>query len=99
MCRVLAFLSWKAEWWVEWQGSRDVGGDEGLAEGLCSFARDQQKIQLLLKAKFETMWKAPLEDMEVTLGDTEADQDEADEGESSDNSDSDDGLEDVVDLA
>ncbi|KAK0432574.1 hypothetical protein EV421DRAFT_1910833 [Armillaria borealis] len=95
MHHVLEFLLWKVEWWAEQQGARDVGGDEGLAEGLCCFAHNQRELQLQLKAKFEMMWKTLLEDMEVTLGDSEVDHDHPDEQQSSHNSDSDDGLENV----
>ncbi|PBK81491.1 hypothetical protein ARMGADRAFT_1048805 [Armillaria gallica] len=95
MCHMLESLLWKVEWWVERQGMRDVRGDEGLAEGLCCFAYDQKELQLRLKAKFEIMWKTPLENMKATLGDSEVDHDHPNEQQSSDDSDSDDGLEDV----
>ncbi|PBK79755.1 hypothetical protein ARMGADRAFT_1040561 [Armillaria gallica] len=48
----------KAEWWEEPQTSRDVEGDKGLAE-------DQSKLQRKLKAKFSTVWKTPLEEVEL----------------------------------
>ncbi|PBK83272.1 hypothetical protein ARMGADRAFT_1089619 [Armillaria gallica] len=55
----------EAEWWEKPQTSRDVGGDERLAEGLHTFARDQRKLQRKLKAKFSTVWKTPLEEVEL----------------------------------
>ncbi|PBK83329.1 hypothetical protein ARMGADRAFT_1048466 [Armillaria gallica] len=53
----------KAEWWEEQRASRDVRGDEGLAEGLQAFAQDQKELQRKLKSKFEAVWKTPLEEV------------------------------------
>ncbi|PBK63572.1 hypothetical protein ARMSODRAFT_1023775 [Armillaria solidipes] len=64
MCCILKFLTWKLDWWTDRQSRRDVGGDDGLGEGLAAFALEQAKLQLALKAKFKTLWKTPLQDIE-----------------------------------
>ncbi|PBK66191.1 hypothetical protein ARMSODRAFT_989543 [Armillaria solidipes] len=64
MRRVLKFLGWRARWWQERQAVRNVQGDDGLAEGLVAFAREQESLQTALRENFEALWKMPLENLE-----------------------------------
>ncbi|SJL10440.1 uncharacterized protein ARMOST_13826 [Armillaria ostoyae] len=61
---VLKFLEWRGQWWQERQVARNVEGDDGLAEGLASYAREQEVLQTGLMQSFEALWKTPLEDLE-----------------------------------
>ncbi len=66
--------------------SRDVRGDEELAEGLWVFAQDQKELQLKLKLKFEAVWKTPLEKVE-RFKDLDIEKDNNDSSDDSDSSD------------
>jgi hypothetical protein len=56
MCWALAFLKWKSECWLQWQGLRE-GLSPGLDEGLRAFAMGQADLQQCLVAHFQEIWK------------------------------------------
>ena len=56
MCRVLAYLTWKADWWKE-QGERRAGISVILSRGLTAYADKQADIHESLACKFATMWR------------------------------------------
>ena len=60
MCRTLAYLQWKTEWWLARQKMRVVS-DQGLAEGLRAYASEQASIQSALSSNFQRLWQTPLE--------------------------------------
>ncbi|PBK63848.1 hypothetical protein ARMSODRAFT_990134 [Armillaria solidipes] len=98
MRRVLCFLRWKAEWWVQRIERRDVQRDEGLREGLRVYAGRQRDLQLALRARFQELWTTPLEDMDKegdllthgrSSGNENQGDDDGDDGEESDDDESD----------
>ncbi|PBK59169.1 hypothetical protein ARMSODRAFT_983262 [Armillaria solidipes] len=88
MRRVLKFLEWKGQWWRERQGARGIDGDDGLAEGLASYAQDQEALQTRLMQTFEALWKTPLEDLEH---ESDGEDEDSTVDDSSDSSDDEDG--------
>ncbi|KAJ7748905.1 hypothetical protein B0H16DRAFT_1847881 [Mycena metata] len=57
MRRVLQFLSWKAQWWLDLIDRRpNVTEDPVLHEGVRAYARRQSQIQSDLRARFEGNW-------------------------------------------
>ncbi|KAF8224885.1 hypothetical protein L208DRAFT_1508412 [Tricholoma matsutake] len=86
MCRVLVFLPWKADWWLQRVECRSVS-DLSLLEGLWAYAMQQSYVQTLLATHFCCIWKSPLEDvMESTQEDDEHDDDDDSEGNDEDDS-------------
>lgn len=63
MRRVLAFLEWKANWWALKREARPVK-DKALAEGLRAYADEQATLQHILRTSFQSIWKAPLDDLQ-----------------------------------
>jgi len=57
MRRVLNFLEWHAQWWVERAGNRGKVDDLGLREGLPAYALRQASIRIKLREKFATLWR------------------------------------------
>lgn len=60
MRRVLAFLDWKAQWWVDRRGARELR-DKELSEGLAAYASEQAQLQRDLAMSFREEWKGSLE--------------------------------------
>jgi len=85
MRRVVEFLKWKAEWWMSRVGHRSA--DSGLAEGLLAYAHKQTLLQKGLSQHFQSIWKAPLEELPQ-------DQNEPTGSHNDDNDDDSDGKED-----
>jgi hypothetical protein len=61
MHRVLVFLPWKADWWMQQAESRSVL-DLSLSEGLQAYSMQQSYVQTLLAINFRSTWISPLED-------------------------------------
>jgi hypothetical protein len=78
MRRVIAFLQWKASWWRKRENTR-VGIGEDLTEALRSYAREQADLQTKLADRFCTIWKKPLDDLEIVEGADGEDQGEDDD--------------------
>lgn len=60
MRRVLAFLDWKAQQWIEKREGREPH-DDALAEGLAAYASEQAQLQRDLGMGFREEWKGSLE--------------------------------------
>jgi len=87
MNRVLKYLEWKSEWWMQRADSRS-GLPKHLAEGVRAYAQDQADIQTALCMHFRRLWEAPLQTS-----------DESATNDSDDGSDSDDSeLEEAADM-
>lgn len=56
MRRVLAFLTWHAEWWTQQESRRD-SVDTFQQEGLMAYARRQSHIRRSLQLHFEHLWR------------------------------------------
>ncbi|KAJ7813492.1 hypothetical protein B0H13DRAFT_1925396 [Mycena leptocephala] len=55
---VLAFLEWRAGWWMRLVNQRpEVVEDVVLQEGFTAYARRQSQLQLALHARFQENWK------------------------------------------
>jgi hypothetical protein len=61
MRRTLAYLEWKAEFWMARANCRE-NEDCELREGLKSFALAQARLQKQLAEHFRKLWRAPLQD-------------------------------------
>ena len=61
MRRVLVFLEWKSEWWLQRLGLRE-GLSRDLDEGLKAFAMGQADLQRRLAVHFREIWKGSLHD-------------------------------------
>jgi len=88
MRRVIAFLGWKAEWWIARRTGRTDVTNKELLEGLQAYAEVQADLQKTLKEDFCAIWKLPLNDTSAPDDDSEDDEDD-DSGEDDDNEDSD----------
>ncbi|KDR65401.1 hypothetical protein GALMADRAFT_81900, partial [Galerina marginata CBS 339.88] len=90
MRRVIAFLEWKAKWWIGKMFMR-VGEGKDLDEGLYSYAKTQSDLQRSLATHFAALWRKPLE--EETSADQEgtaaADDDDDDDNDKDDDDDED----------
>ena len=95
MRRVIAFLDWKAAWWVDRQGARTDVTRNDLHEGLHAYAETQADLQKALKEEFCTIWKVSLDDspasLEEDVGDGDEDEDDECDDEEGDDSDGGDG--------
>jgi hypothetical protein len=63
MRRVVAFLDWKAAWWMGRRNMRGGVGDtirKDLQEGLNAYAEGQADLQKRLREHFCTLWGLPL---------------------------------------
>ena len=67
MRRVIEFLKWKSKWWVSKAMSPSLSEDQGLAEGLHTYAHKQALLQSNLSQHFQSIWKTPLEELSITL--------------------------------
>ena len=99
MRRVIAFLDWKAAWWVDRQGARTDVTKTDLQEGLYAYAETQADLQKALAEEFCAIWKVPLNDspasFEEDVDDDDDDDDDGDEGgDDSDDGDGSGGLDD-----
>jgi hypothetical protein len=59
MRRVLAFLEWRADWWINRGSSMAMacsGSSAPYIEGLFAYAARQAKIQRALAGRFKEMW-------------------------------------------
>jgi hypothetical protein len=89
MRRVLMFLPWKADWWMQRAASRSVS-DLSLSEGLQAYSMQQSYVQTLLAINFRYTWKSPLEDvMEPNQENDKHDDDDDPEGDDDDDDDGD----------
>ena len=91
MRRVLVFLEWKSEWWVERQELRE-GLLRDLDEGLRAFAMGQADLQRRLAVRFREIWKGSLQDEATdncTSSNNDADDPEDDGEEDDDDEESD----------
>jgi hypothetical protein len=61
MRRVIEFLRWKSEWWIS--RAEHWPADTALAEGLRAYAINQSMLQRSLSQRFQTIWKAPLQEL------------------------------------
>ena len=84
MRRVIAFLDWKAAWWVDRRGARKDVTNKDLQEGLYAYAETQADLQKALEEEFRTIWKVSLNDspasLEDDIDDGDEDDDDDDEG-------------------
>jgi len=63
MRRIVAFLDWKAAWWMSRRNMRGGIGDavrKDLQEGLSAYAEGQADLQKSLREHFCTLWGLPL---------------------------------------
>ena len=87
MRRVVAFLEWKATWWMDRRNKRGGTGDvvsKGLQEGLSAYAEGQADLQKSLCEHFCTLWRIPLVgngDASHDDSDNRSDEDDDDEEE------------------
>ncbi|KAI0795163.1 hypothetical protein BC629DRAFT_1592682 [Irpex lacteus] len=56
MRRVLVFLDWKAQWWLEQRDRRQEGVTVSLRSGLSAYAEKQAHMYKELALKFQNMW-------------------------------------------
>ena len=61
MRRVIEFLRWKSEWWMS--RTERQPPDTALAEGLRAYANKQSLLQKGLSQHFQTIWQAPLHEL------------------------------------
>ncbi|KIJ89482.1 hypothetical protein K443DRAFT_70826, partial [Laccaria amethystina LaAM-08-1] len=59
MRRVLEFLQWKADWWLQRTESRTTV-DASLSEALQAYCMEQSSVQSLLSIHFRALWRTPL---------------------------------------
>ena len=86
MRRVIAFLDWKAGWWIDRRGTRKDITNKDLLEGLSAYAEVQADLQRMLKEEFCSIWKLSLDDSTATHDDDNG----ADPSDSDDDGDDDD---------
>lgn len=55
MRRVIAFFEWKAHWWKEQAGRRQVQATE-VREGIMAYAAQQAALYAALKDRCEELW-------------------------------------------
>jgi len=60
MWRVLAFLKWKAMWWIE-KGDRELEVRPDIADGIRAYAAKQASINHALACSFKTHWESKFE--------------------------------------
>jgi len=81
---VIAFLDWKAAWWVDRQGARTDVTSKDLQEGLYAYTETQADLQKALKEEFCAIWKVSLDNspasFEEDIDDDDEDDDDDDEG-------------------
>lgn len=87
MRRALAFLRWKADWWLERRYAR-AGVSPDMLEGISAFATTQAEVQNSLANHFQKLWQAPLDLISIQTDDEEdldeqfnIDEDSEEEGE------------------
>ena len=92
MRRVLEFLQWKADWWLQRTDSRTTV-DASLSEGLQAYCKEQSYVQSLLSISFRALWRTPLQDGEDegAEGDEHNDDDDPDNDDDPDGDDTDGG--------
>ena len=78
MRRVLVFLEWKSDWWLQRQSLRE-GLPLDLGEGLRAFSLGQSDLQKRLASHFQTIWLGAL-DSDNDDDDDEDDDDDDDGG-------------------
>jgi hypothetical protein len=94
MRRIVAFLDWKAAWWMSRRNMRGGVGDavrKDLQEGLSAYAEGQADLQKSLRKHFCALWGLPLgrhddhgNQLEEDEDGDEEDADGEDEGEEDD---------------
>ncbi|KAF8201853.1 hypothetical protein BJ912DRAFT_1054145 [Pholiota molesta] len=70
MRRVLAYLDWKEQWWIDRKKFRAVSSLE-LNEGLVSYAKGQAAMHASLSESFIQAWRTPLGMVDETAVDEE----------------------------
>ena len=60
MRRVIAFLKWKAVWWIE-EGHRHLDVRPDIADSICTYVVKQASINRALACSFKTRWESALE--------------------------------------
>lgn len=64
--RVLEFLEWRHDWWIERAHMRAVS-DPALADGLQAYAYEQAKLQDSLSKSFLAIWGDPTDEQDVEM--------------------------------
>jgi len=58
--RVIAFMQWHADWWLNNRSHRGPEGlDDALSEGLTAYAHRQGALRKRLAAHFQDLWSRP----------------------------------------
>ena len=65
MCRIVAYLEWKADWWKN-QASRRVLDNRALVQGLSAYAYRQESHLILLATSSAMKWVGTLQSNGVT---------------------------------
>ncbi|KAF9032445.1 hypothetical protein BJ165DRAFT_1535134 [Panaeolus papilionaceus] len=60
MRRILAYLEWRAKWWLSRATLRHISVDSQLREALSAYSTTCANHLRHLSVKFKSMWKAPL---------------------------------------
>ena len=63
MNRVLKYLEWKSEWWMQRADMRK-GLTRDFTEGIRAYAQDQADVQTALHVHFHRLWEVPLQTSE-----------------------------------
>ena len=69
MRRVLAFLTWKSNWWMK-QASLRPDMNKAMIEGLRAYATEQSDVQKSLLTRFRATWDGALKDLAPAHGET-----------------------------
>jgi hypothetical protein len=78
MRRVLVFLEWKHDWWLQWQSLRE-GLPLELGEGLRAFSLGQADLQKGLASHFQEILRGALDSDNNNNNDDDEDNDEEDD--------------------
>ena len=78
MRRVLVFLEWKSDWWLQWQSLRE-GLALDLGEGLRAFSLGQADLQKCLASHFQEIWCRALDSENDNNNDDDDDDDDGSE--------------------
>ncbi len=60
MWHVLAFLKWKAMWWIE-MGDRELEVRPDIVDGIHAYAAKQASINCALACSFKMRWESEFE--------------------------------------
>jgi hypothetical protein len=76
MRRVIEFLKWKSEWWL--LRAKHQSADKGITEGLRAYAHKNSLVQKNLSEHFQSVWKAPFQEVGTDEVDGDTDGEEGD---------------------